>query len=102
MGIREIQDFERGSLAAAPVHPPTSSAADFCLVFDLQSLEIQIMSDGMKQLCKSLHPSNSMPDALKQWGSALALAFWFPGEKDVKGHGRFCTPTPQIPEVPMV
>ncbi|CAJ1401384.1 unnamed protein product [Effrenium voratum] len=64
VGIREIQDFERGSLAAAPVHPPTSSAADFCLVFDLQSLEIQIMSDGMKQLCKSLHPSNSMPDSI--------------------------------------
>ncbi|CAJ1392192.1 unnamed protein product [Effrenium voratum] len=62
VGIREIQDFERGSLAAAPLHPPTSSAADFCLVFDLQSLEIQIMSDGMKQLCKSLHPSDSMPD----------------------------------------
>ncbi|CAJ1392191.1 unnamed protein product [Effrenium voratum] len=64
VGIREIQDFERGSLAAAPLHPPTSSAADFCLVFDLQSLEIQIMSDGMKQLCKSLHPSDSMPDSI--------------------------------------
>ncbi|CAJ1392188.1 unnamed protein product [Effrenium voratum] len=76
VGVREMQDLERGPLTA-PLHPATFEGGedlergpvtaqshpatfggdeDLFVVFDVYSLEVHIMSDGMQRLCQQLLP----------------------------------------------
>ncbi|CAJ1444068.1 unnamed protein product [Effrenium voratum] len=78
VGVREMQDLERGPLTA-PLHPATFEGGedlergpvtaqshpatfggdeDLFVVFDVYSLEVHIMSDGMQRLCQQLLPEH--------------------------------------------
>ncbi|CAJ1457381.1 unnamed protein product [Effrenium voratum] len=83
VGVREMQDLERGPLTA-PLHPATFEGGedlergpvtaqshpatfrgdeDLFVVFDVYSLELHIMSDEMQRLCQQLLPvGGNMPE----------------------------------------
>ncbi|CAJ1367613.1 unnamed protein product [Effrenium voratum] len=79
VGVREMQDLERGPLTA-PLHPATFEQGedlerDLFVVFDVYSFQVHIMSDGVQRLCQQLLPvGENMPDAGKEIESTLTCA----------------------------
>ena len=95
VGVREMQDLERGPLTA-PLHPATFEGGedlergpvtaqshpatfrgdeDLFVVFDVYSLELHIMSDEMQRLCQQLLPvGGNMPAAGTEYESTLTCA----------------------------